>query len=630
MSVYFPLIAVGGFIGILSIVFAVAYAFVKSKKEAFGFERTMDDRELLKRLLSYAKPYYKRFILVIVLMIFSIAHEIISPYLLGYAEELLKGSFEPARLYLIVGGFAAILLVSMACTYAQSIILQKTGQKIVSQIREDTFRHIESLSHGQLTEIPVGKLVTRVSNDAESVSRMFTHVIVNLVKNLFVIFGVLTAMLVLNYELTLMILCFVPFIIFFTVLFRKFSRMAFRKEKECTTDINTFLSENLSGMKITQNFNRTDYKNAQFAKKNEKHGRAVINTIFVFAVFRPVVFVLYMSSVMLLFYLGGKGYLDGTVFLGKAITGGVIVSFYMYISKFFDPIQNLAEQFNVMQSALASAEKIFTVLDIPPKVVDCEDAIDLDDVKGDIEFDNVWFAYKGEEWILKGVSFRINARETVAFVGATGSGKTTILSLLCRNYDIQKGTIYLDGIDITKIKISSLRKHFGQMLQDVFLFAGTVRSNITLRDDVPDDKIMEACRYVNADKLIEKLPGGLGEEVRERSNNFSAGERQLLSFARMIIHRPEVLILDEATANIDAETELLIQNSLEKMMKTGTMLMVAHRLSTIQHADKIIVLSHGEIIEQGNHFELLEKRGRYYDLYTLQYKKQELSGMRFA
>ncbi|MBP5193223.1 MAG: ABC transporter ATP-binding protein [Clostridia bacterium] len=630
MHEYFPLIAVGGFIGLMSVAFAVAYAFVKSKKQAFGFDRTMTDRELLKRLLSYAKPYYKRFILVLVLMIFSIAHEIISPYILGYAEELLKGSFTPARLYVIVGGFAAILLVSMACTYAQSLILQKTGQKIVSRIREDTFRHIEGLSHGQLTEIPVGKLVTRVSNDAESVSRMFTNVIVNLVKNLFVIFGVLAAMLVLNYELTLMILCFVPFIIFFTVLFRKFSRMAFRREKECTTDINTFLSENLSGMKITQNFNRTDYKNDQFTVKNERHGRAMLNTIFVFAVFRPVVYVLYMSSVMLLFYLGAKGYLDGAEFLGKAITGGVIVSFYMYISRFFDPIQNLAEQFNVMQSALASAEKIFTVLDIPPMVTDDEDAIELNEVRGDIEFRDVWFAYKGEEWVLKGVSFRINARETVAFVGATGSGKTTILSLLCRNYDIQKGTILLDGVDIKKIKISSLRKHFGQMLQDVFLFAGTVRSNITLRDEIPDEEIMEACRYVNADKLIAKLPGGLDEEVRERSNNFSAGERQLLSFARMIIHRPEVLILDEATANIDAETELLIQNSLEKMMKTGTMLMVAHRLSTIQHADKIIVLSHGEIIEQGNHFELIEKRGRYYDLYTLQYKKQELSGAQSA
>ena len=264
-------------------------------------------------------------------------------------------------------------------------------------------------------------------------------------------------------------------------------------------------------------------------------------------------------------------------------------------------------------------------MDMQPQVVDEADAIELDEVKGEIEFRNVWFAYKPEQWVLKGVSFHVNARDTVAFVGATGSGKTTILSLLCRNYDIQKGEILLDGINIRHIKIASLRKHFGQMLQDVFLFAGTVRSNIVLRDDFTDEQVEEACRYVNADKFIDRLANGLGEEVRERGNNFSAGQRQLLSFARTLIHRPEVMILDEATANIDTETELLIQDSLDKMMNIGTMLIVAHRLSTIQHADNIIVLSHGEIVEQGTHAELLHNKGRYYQLYMLQYNKRQLS-----
>ena len=335
---------------------------------------------------------------------------------------------------------------------------------------------------------------------------------------------------------------------------------------------------------------------------------------------------LYISSVLCLLYLGGKGYIDSAVFLGQVITGRMIVTFYMYISKFFNPIQSLAEQFNWLQSAFASAEKIFSIFDMKPIVTDREDAIELENVKGDIEFKNVWFAYKDEEWILKDVSFKVNAGQTVAFVGSTGSGKTTILSLLCRNYDIQKGQILVDGIDITKIKMSSLRKHFGQMLQDVFLFSGTIRSNIVLREEkYTDEEILNACKYVNANHFIDKLPNGLDEEVRERGNNFSAGQRQLLSFARTIIHKPEVMILDEATANIDTETELLIQDSLEKMMNIGTMLIVAHRLSTIQHADNIIVLSKGKIIEQGNHFELLEQKGRYYGLYMLQYHKEQLN-----
>jgi ATP-binding cassette subfamily B protein len=282
--------------------------------------------------------------------------------------------------------------------------------------------------------------------------------------------------------------------------------------------------------------------------------------------------------------------------------------------------------FNWLQSAFASAEKIFSILDMKPIVVDEDDAIELESVRGEIEFKNVWFYYKEGEWVLKDVSFKIEPKQTVAFVGATGSGKTTILSLICRNYDIQKGQILIDGIDIKKIKISSLRKHFGQMLQDVFLFSGTIRSNILLREEgISDDEIMEACKYVNADKFISKLEKGLDDEILERGNNFSAGQRQLLSFARTIVHKPEIMILDEATANIDTETELLIQNSLEKMMNIGTMLIVTHRLSTVQHADKIIVLSHGEIIEQGTHFELLKNKGRYYSLYMLQYRKQELS-----
>ena len=432
-------------------------------------------------------------------------------------------------------------------------------------------------------------------------------------------------MLLLNYMLTLVVLCFVPFVVLFTVIFRKFSRRAHRQVKDGTTDINIFLSENLSGMKIIQIFNREERKKAEFDEKNKKLGKAKLGLMMVFGIFRPMVYMLYISSILCLFYFGARGHLEGWVFLGQIIEVRVIVAFYSYINKFFTPIQNLAEQFNRLQATFASAEKIYKIFDIQPEVVDEPDAIELDHIEGNIEFRDVWFSYLPDEWVLKGVSFKVNAGDTVAFVGSTGSGKTTILSLICRNYDIQKGQILIDGIDIKRIKISSLRRHFGQMLQDVFLFAGTIRSNITLGlDSVTDEDVKEACKYVNADSFINKLPDGLDEVVRERGNNFSAGQRQLISFARTIIHKPAVMILDEATANIDTETEILIQDSLEKMMNIGTMLMVAHRLSTIQHADNIIVLSHGEILEQGSHSDLLLAKGHYYRLYTLQYRKEQL------
>ncbi|MBQ7408822.1 MAG: ABC transporter ATP-binding protein [Clostridia bacterium] len=598
---------------------------MKNKKESIGFDRTLSDGELVKRLLKYAKPYWKNFILVLLVMIFSISYDIISPLLVGEIQGLIKGDFELNQLYIRVAIYVSILIVSLIGTYFQAIILQKTGQKIISNIRLELFTHIESLSHEQLNHIPVGKLVTRVTNDTNGVSMMFTNIIVNLVRNVFVILGVFVAMLMLNYLLTLMVLCFVPFIVIFTVIFRKFSRRAYRKVKDGTTDINTFLSENLSGIKITQIFNCEDKKMSEFNGKNNQLSSAKKQQIFVFGIFRPLVYLLHITSVMCLFYLGGKGYLEGKEILGQLITSQTIVSFYMYVSKFFNPIQSLAEQFNWLQSALASAEKIFLILDMKPTVVDSENAIELDKINGDIEFKNVWFAYSEGEWVLKDVSFKVKAGQTVAFVGATGSGKTTILSLICRNYDIQKGQILIDGIDIKNIKISSLRKHFGQMLQDVFLFSGTIRSNLVLRKEgISDEEIWEACEYVNASHFINKLEKGLDDEILERGNNFSAGQRQLLSFARTIIHKPEIMILDEATANIDTETEILIQNSLEKMMKISTMLIVAHRLSTVQHADNIILLSHGEIVEQGNHNELLKLKGKYYNLYTLQYKKQEL------
>lgn len=626
MHEYLPILLVGAIVGGFAIAFVLAYMAVKGNMKSDAHDRHMKDGELAIRLLQYAKPYWKSFLVVVVVMVFSILYDLVSPLIIGQIQDMVRTEFALKDLYRKVAIYASILIVSMACTYLQSLILQKTGQKIISAMRMDLFNHIQSLSHEQLNNIPVGKLVTRVTNDTNAISMMFTNVLVTMAKNGMVIVGVLGAMLMLNYALTLMVMCFVPFVLLFSVIFRKFSRDAHRQVNDTRTDVNTYLSENLSGIKITQIFGREDKKMEEFMARSDKLKRAKTRMIFVNSIFRPVVYMLHLATVVCLMYIGGKGYIRNTTFLGQVVNSGIVVSFYMYVSRFYNPIQTLAEQFDLLQRSFASAEKIFTIMDMQPEIVDAPDAIELDHIQGEIEFKDVWFAYKKDEWVLKGVSFHVMPRQTVAFVGSTGSGKTTILSLICRNYEIQKGQILIDGIDIRKIRISSLRRHFGQMLQDVFLFSGDIRSNILLRmEGVSDEAVMDACRYVNADAFIGRMDEGLNEEVRERGNNFSAGQRQLLSFARTIIHRPSVMILDEATANIDTETEILIQDSLEKMKNIGTMLIVAHRLSTIQHADNIILLSHGKIIEQGNHQTLLHQKGRYYQLYTLQFSKSQLA-----
>ena len=625
MREFLPILIVGAIIGVFTVIFLVAYALEKNKKETMGFDRNMDDGEIVRRLLAYARPYWKQFALTLTVMLFSIVYDVLSPLLVGKLIGLVQEDFQLKELYVMVAVYGSILVVSLVCTYAQAMLLQKTGQKILSQIRLDVFTHIEQLSHDQLNNIPVGTLVTRVSNDPNAISFMFTNILVTLVKNIMVVFGVLGAMLMLNYALTLMVLCFVPFIVLFTLMFRRFSRKAHRAVTNATTDLNTFLSENLSGMKIIQIFNREDRKMEDFLLRTRALRKAKLGRMAVFGIFRPMVYMLNISSILCLLYLGSRAHILGQVWFGQVIDSAVVVSFYMYIGKFFNPIQTLAEQFDMLQRSFAAAEKIFSILDLKPQVVDDEDAMDLPEIRGEIEFKDVWFAYKPGEWVLKGVSFHVDAGQAVAFVGSTGSGKTTILSLICRNYDIQRGQILIDGIDIRKIKISSLRRRFGQMLQDVFLFAGDIRSNIVLRSEgISDEEVWQAARYVNADKFIGRLEQGLGEVVRERGNNFSAGQRQLLSFARTIIHKPAVMILDEATANIDTETELLIQDSLERMKNIGTMLIVAHRLSTIQHCDNIILLDQGVIVEQGTHQELLAKKGRYHQLYMLQYSREQL------
>ena len=498
------------------------------------------------------------------------------------------------------------------------MLLQRIGQKILFNIRTDIFTHIESLSIAQINEQPVGRLVTRVTSDTATLNDFFSNVLVNFLRYLLTIVMVTIIMFIISYELTLIMLCIVPVLLIVTFIFRKKSRNAYREVRQNVSAVNSFLSENISGMKVTQIFNQEEKKYQEFRNKNEALKKSSIKEILVFGIFQPTIYVLYVVCQMIVIYFGIN--LIGI----NRLRPEYFVSYYGYIGSFFNPIQQLAELFNQLQQAFASTEKILTILDTKKVVLDKEEARDISHFEGKIVFDHVWFAYNNDNWILKDVSFTIMPKQTVAFVGATGAGKTTILALIVRNYDIQKGHIYIDDIDIMDIKIESLRKHIGQMLQDVFMFSGSIESNITLRDKrFTRDDVIDAVKYVNADRFIERLPDAYDHKVLERGSNFSAGERQLISFARTVIHKPNIMILDEATANIDTETEVLIQESLEKMMNVGTMLIVAHRLSTIQHADKIIVLKKGEIVEEGNHQELLKKKGLYYSLYEIQYKHME-------
>ena len=522
------------------------------------------------------------------------------------------GILKAAALYLL------LLLTGFVLNALDTWILQKMGQEIIYQMREEVFTHIHSLSLNFFNNTPVGKLVTRVSNDTEAVNELFSTILVKLFKNIVKIIGYAVVMLSINVKMALVSFALLPLVTVLTFFFRFMSRKAYELTRNRITDLNTFLSEHLSGMKLIQIFAREEEKYAQFEKKSEDLYKANWREVMTFAIFRPSIYLVSVLAMMLVIGTGSAGVLNQTLSLGT------LFIFITYISSFFDPIQELAEQFGTLQSSLASAGKIFSILDEKPDIVKPAHPVEVN-IKGRIEFRHVWFAYEKDDYILKDISFVIEPGEKVAFVGATGAGKSSILNLIGRYFDIQKGEILIDGIDIRKIKISSLRRHFGQMLQDVFLFSGTIRSNIVLREEnIPDEEIMKVCRYVNADHFINKLEHGLDEEVRERGNNFSAGQRQLLSFARTILHKPSVMILDEATANIDTETELLIQDSLEKMRSVGTMLIVAHRLSTIQHADNIIVLSRGKILEQGTHQQLLAAHGRYYQLYTLQYHKEQM------
>ena len=521
-------------------------------------------------------------------------------------QEDFAGICRAAVIYLLV------MLAIFGCNAAQTWILQKTGQDIIYRMRQQVFEHVETLSLAFFNKTPVGKLVTRVANDTEAVNEMFTSVLVRLFRNSIKIIGYGVVMFSINVKLTIYAFLMLPVVAVLTFIFRHLSRQAYRITRNRLTEINTFLSENLSGMKLIQIFAREREKYAEFEKRSYGFFKAGFREVMIFAIFRPLIYLLSVVALAIIIGGGSAQVLSGT------ITMGTLYIFINYISSFFDPIQELAEQFGTLQSSLASAEKVFQILDEEPAIKNPEHPVDFY-ICGRIEFRHVWFAYEGDDYILKDVSFVIEPGEKAAFVGATGAGKTSVLNLIGRYFDIQKGEILIDGVDIRQVDIHKLRRAIGQVQQDVFLFTGDIKGNISLRNsDMTIEEIQAAAEYVNADPFIRKLPGGYDEPVTERGSTLSAGQRQLLSFARTLAYDPKILVLDEATANIDTETESLITQALEKLMAGRTTIMVAHRLSTIQHADKIMVMHKGRLREQGTHQELLQQGGIYKKLYDLQ------------
>ena len=569
-------------------------------------------RVLLKRTLKYMKPHTWKIIWAFLLIILSIALDIVVPLIYRDIVDNLNSS--DIILKMVIGGvlvYFTCFFLSQAIRFFETIILQRVGNSVVYQMRMEVFEHIEKMSLDQFEVLPTGSLVTRVCNYTAQISDLYTRQLTNLIRNILTVLGVYAVMIFISPILALIVLGLALLVFAASYIFRHRLNKLNRLEKGYLSDLNTTLSEDLSGMRVIQLFNKEENAREEFRRKNKLYRDNRFRIMKCFMLYRPfVIFVQYVGTA-LLFLLSAKLHL----------TAGTVVIFAWFLEKFFSPIQEISDQLLHIERALTASERLFNLLDVQPKVVDKEDAREIAHFDGKIEFRNVWFSYDNKNWVLKDVSFVINKGDTCAFVGATGAGKTTIFSLLTKSYQPQKGQILIDDVDINEIKISSIRAAIGQMLQDVFLFSGTIKSNITLFDEsFSDEEIKSACDYVNASYFIDKLENKYEEKVVEKGQNFSQGQRQLLSFARTILHKPQILLLDEATANIDTETEALIQDSLNKMSTLGTMLVVAHRLSTIQKADKIICLQNGEIVESGTHNELLKNKSYYWRLYKLQFK----------
>lgn len=585
------------------------------------------DRELIKRLIKYALPYWYLFVIALILILAVSLSGLARPYLIKVAiDEYITKAYSHA---ISVGQaengirslgtvFFVLIILEFLLSYLQNYVLQYTGKKIIMNLREEIFSHIQRLPISYFDKNPVGRIVTRVTNDTDALNEMYVNVAVGFLQNIFEMAGIIILMLGLSVKLTLLSFTVFPFMVIVTVFFRKKAREVFGEIRTKLAAINIFLSEHLSGMKIIQAFNMQEKKYQEFEKINREYYEASFKHIALFGIFRPFMDVIRMLALALLLWYGGKN------IMGGALAFGTLYLFIDYTNKFFQPIMELTEKYNILQSAMVASDRIFSLLDKEPEPEPEGDPVIMQKVKGEIEFKNVWFAYIGEEWVLKDVSFKILPGQSVAFVGATGAGKTSIINLICGFYRHQKGKILIDGVDIRQIDQHELRKNIGLVMQDVFLFSGDIENNIRLFDDKYSLwQVKQAAKYVKADTFINRLPRDYSNPVNEKGSTLSMGQRQLLSFARALLFDPRILVMDEATSNIDTETEGLIQEALEKLMKGRTTIAIAHRLSTIQKADKIIVVHQGRIREIGTHQELLKMEGLYYKLYRLQYKEDE-------
>jgi ATP-binding cassette subfamily B multidrug efflux pump len=583
------------------------------------------DSTLMRRILGYLRPYRKLVAFSIFLIIFVSAFQLAPPYLVKVAIDRYLDPTNPvpigerySGLMLIVGIFAAVLILGFVVSYLQVYVMSFVGQRVMFDLRMQIFSHLQKMEVSYFDKNPVGRLMTRLTNDVEVLNETFTSGVVSIFLDLFTLLFIMGVLCYLNLRLALITFLLLPFIFVCALVFRAKVRESYNRVRKRVAAINAFLQENITGISVVQIFNRRHRQFDKFTRLNKKIYDAHIQSIMAYAVFFPAIEILSSIAVALILWFGGNNVLQGT------ITFGALVAFIQYAQRFYRPISDLSEKYNILQSAMASSERIFALLDTKPRIVAPARPSPIPAAPGEVVFENVSFSYNPDKEVLKDVSFRVAPGEKVAIVGYTGAGKTTIINLLSRFYDVDKGRILIDGTDIRRFKLGDLRGYVATVLQDVFLFSGDIAHNITLGNDAIDgDKMREISRYINAAKFIERLPAGYGEKVGERGKTLSVGERQLLSFARALVYEPKILVLDEATSSVDTETEYLIQDAMKKFMSGRTSIVIAHRLSTIRFVDRIIVLHRGRIVEEGAHAALLERGGIYSKLYELQYKDQE-------